>query len=134
MRQELDEALCADFPLIFRDRHADMRTTAMCWGFEHGDGWYNILRALCSSIQGHIDWKNKTGVVVKQVVAMQVKEKFGSLRFYYNGGDDYIRGLVSMAEAMSVSTCEECGVPGKIYTDGWFRALCEGCAEKAGRE
>jgi hypothetical protein len=47
MRKELDEALCAKYPLIFKDRHADMRTTAMCWGLECGDGWYNIIDILC---------------------------------------------------------------------------------------
>ena len=47
MKRELDEALCAKYPLIFRDRNADMRTTAMCWGLECGDGWYNIIDVLC---------------------------------------------------------------------------------------
>jgi hypothetical protein len=47
MKKELDEALCAKYPLIFRDRHANMQTTAMCWGFECGDGWYNIIDILC---------------------------------------------------------------------------------------
>ena len=47
MRRELDEALCAKYPLIFKDRNADMRTTAMCWGLECGDGWYNIIDVLC---------------------------------------------------------------------------------------
>ena len=40
MKQELDEALCRDFPNLFRDRHGNMMTTCMCWGFECGDGWY----------------------------------------------------------------------------------------------
>jgi hypothetical protein len=48
MKRELDEALCAKYPLIFKDRNADMRTTAMCWGLECGDGWYNIIDVLCS--------------------------------------------------------------------------------------
>ena len=47
MKRELDEALCAKYPLIFKDRNADMRTTAMCWGLECGDGWYNIIDVLC---------------------------------------------------------------------------------------
>ena len=38
---------------------------------------------------------------VPQLVATQVKEKFGTLRFYYDGGDDEISGMVRMAEAMS---------------------------------
>ena len=47
MRKELDEALCAKYPLIFRDRNENMQNTAMCWGFECGDGWYNIIDILC---------------------------------------------------------------------------------------
>lgn len=62
--------------------------------------------------------------VVPQVVVIQVKEKFGSLRFYYNGGDEYIRGLVTMAEGMSGRTCEVCGASGKASGSGWIRTLC----------
>jgi len=47
MRKELDEALCARYPLVFRDRNENMQNTAMCWGFECGDGWYNIIDTLC---------------------------------------------------------------------------------------
>lgn len=47
MKKELDEKLCAKYPLIFKDRNASMQSTAMCWGFECGDGWYNILDILC---------------------------------------------------------------------------------------
>ena len=47
MRKELDEALCAKYPLIFKNRNAPMTETAMCWGFDCGDGWYNIIDVLC---------------------------------------------------------------------------------------
>ena len=47
MKKELDNALCAKYPLIFKDRNASMQSTAMCWGFDCGDGWYNILDTLC---------------------------------------------------------------------------------------
>lgn len=47
MRTELDKQLVEKYPLIFKDRNADMRTTAMCWGLECGDGWYNIIDTLC---------------------------------------------------------------------------------------
>jgi len=62
---------------------------------------------------------------VAQVVAIQIKEKFGTLRFYYNGGDDTIGGMVRMAESMSSVTCEECGNPGKTRGPGWIRTLCD---------
>ena len=112
------------------NRHGAVTETAMCWGFSCGDGWYNILNSLMSNIQGHIDWKNKKEEVVPQVTLDQVKEKFGTLRFYYTGGDDYIRGLVSMAESMSAVTCEECGNPGKQTHGGWIKTTCAPCEDK----
>ena len=102
-----------------------MQETAMCWGFECGDGWFNIINQLCQNIQHHIDWKNKEKEVVAQVVVSQVKEKYGTLRFYYSGGDDTIDGMVSMAESMSGVTCEECGNIGESNNGGWIKVLCE---------
>lgn len=177
MNDKLDKQLCEKYPKIFKDRYADMRTTAMCWGFECGDGWYNIVDKLCANIQSHIDWSRKQrlsdlrynralkaalagdnsrlikyysfkGKVtdytltcverdianplyrmvresVPQVVAEQVKEKFGGLRFYYRGGDEYISGLFAMAESMSYATCEECGNPGKPNEGGWISTRCD---------
>lgn len=125
MNTELDKQLCEKYPKIFAGRNRPMTETAMCWGFEHGDGWFNIIDQLCSNIQHYINWKNKDTEVVPQVVATQVKEKFGTLRFYYDGGDEYIRGLVSMAEAMSEVTCDQCGAPGRARRGGWIRTLCD---------
>ncbi len=132
MKQELDEALCAKYPKIFRDRHAPMTETAMCWGFDIGDGWYQILDSLCGNIQRYIDWKNRSAEAgqkdftpVKQVVAVQVKEKFGGLRFYYNGGDEQIFGMVRMAESWAAHTCETCGAPGKFRGRGWVYTACD---------
>lgn len=63
--------------------------------------------------------------LVPQVVASQVKEKFGTLRFYYSGGDSVIEGMVRMAEAMSAVTCDVCGAPGKETGGGWISVRCE---------
>jgi hypothetical protein len=125
MKEELDRQLCEKYPLIFADRNKSMQETCMCWGFEHGDGWYNIIDSLCANIQNHIDWQNRQGEKVPQVVATQVKEKFGTLRFYYNGGDDVIDGMVRMAESWSAVACEECGAPGTQNNQGWIKTLCE---------
>jgi hypothetical protein len=61
---------------------------------------------------------------VEQVVAVQVKEKFGGLRFYYDGGDRAIQEMVSLAEDLSIVVCEECGAPGKQGGEGWIGTLC----------
>jgi virulence-associated protein VapD len=62
---------------------------------------------------------------VEQLTADQIKEKFGTLRFYVTGGDEYTDGVVRMAEAMSGVTCETCGKPGKTGGKGWIRTTCE---------
>jgi hypothetical protein len=125
MKQELDEYLCKVYPKMMVNRNKSEMETTMCWGFECGDGWFQILNQLMGCIQHHIDWKNKKEEVVPQVTLDQVKEKFGTLRFYYTGGDDYIDGLVSMAESMSGVTCETCGKPGTSSSGGWIKTLCE---------
>jgi hypothetical protein len=87
-------------------------------GFAVSKGWYPILEKLCDNIQAHIDWKNEQHCRynqggVRQVTVAQIKEKFGGLRFYYDGGDDEIRGMVRMAESWASIACEQCGNVGK---------------------
>jgi len=143
MKDELDKRLCEKYPKIFKERHAHMTETAMCWGFEIGNGWYQIIDSLCGQIQNHIDWSHKNHKwslewneehpeeqrpvrePVHQVVATQVKEKFGGLRFYYNGGDAVVDGMVRMAESWAAHTCETCGKPGSTRGGGWIRTLCD---------
>jgi hypothetical protein len=71
--------------------------------------------------------------IIPQVTLDQDKEKFGTLRFYYSGGDDSIDGMVRMAESMSAVTCEECGVPGRSRHGGWISTLCDEHARAHGK-
>ena len=182
MKKELDEKLVKKYPKIFANRYADMRTTCMCWGFEHDDGWYWLIDNLCNSIQSYIDnnskkeriknkyvryvidysrkirykflfkrgyffefirneilnlneflekhFEKETYESIPQVIATQVKEKFGALRFYYEGGNDVIDGMVWLAEHQSYNICEECGSTKNIgRTKGWITTLCEDCSK-----
>ena len=184
MKLELDKLLCEKYPKMMVNRHKPMMETCMCWGFECGDGWFNILDQLMGNIQHHIDWKEKqrqsaidynemakaakegnfelfekandyiqdkeykqkrlaetiagdfrqVPQSIPQVTLDQVKEKFGTLRFYYSGGDDEISGMVRMAESMSGVTCEECSAPAKTHGPGWIRTICEPCEIKREEE
>lgn len=126
MNEELDKTLVEKFPKIFVDRYKSAQETCMCWGFECCNGWYNLIDSLCTCIQHYLDYKPE----VSQVVVDQVKEKFGSLRFYFHGGDEYIQGLVDMVCYLSESTCEICGNPGKLEDDGWIKVRCDKCFGK----
>lgn len=59
----------------------------------------------------------------------QVKEKFGSLRFYIGSSSDAVFDRISEAEKDSAKTCELCGKPGKIIGKGWLMARCEECSK-----
>lgn len=106
MRQELQNKLFEKYPLIFQDRNKPKTETCMCWGIETPDEWYPVLDSLCRALQWNTDKNN-----YPQVIADQVKEKFGGLRFYCHLAhpDNYddkkadyqegvIDGLIRMAE------------------------------------
>ena len=127
MKKENDEYLCKTYPKMMVNRNKDMKETCMCWGFECGDGWFPLIETLMGNIQSHIDWRNEEKENVRQVTLDQVKEKFGTLRFYYSGGDESIVGIVSLAESLSGRICEDCGNTGSTRGDGWVRTECESC-------
>lgn len=143
MKEELDKQLCDKYPKIFRDRHGDMKETAMCWGFCCGQGWFDIIDDLCKKLQ-HLS--DISGV---QIIAVQVKEKFGTLRFYITtdsssikeGVDasiirDLAEDAVSSATNQTQSTCEVCGEYGKLISTEtkWLKTLCDKCNKERKKE
>ena len=67
-------------------------------------GWENLVRALCRNLQ-----ELPQG---ERLQAVQVKEKFGQLRFYldtYPGNRKRIDRMVRDTERRSKNVCEECG-------------------------
>jgi hypothetical protein len=126
MDKELQMKLVEKYPTVFKDYGGDMRQTCMAWGICCGNGWYDIIDELCAKLEP------------MGIVAAQIKEKFGGLRFYVNDipndtlwdeihGD---KGCITEAEVKSLETCENCGKPGKIVGEGWIRTLCDECNEK----
>jgi hypothetical protein len=84
--------------------------------FECGRGWYGLLDRLAAALAAYPD-----------VRATQVKEKFGTLRFYYTGGNATTDVLVDAAAAESAKTCETCGDPGTLRNNGWLTVKCAAC-------
>lgn len=111
-----ETAIAGDWTL-FNEKHADYLENPK-WA-----KWLEEERR--SLIADEIpDWA-KIPEPIPQVEAVQVKEKFGGLRFYINGGDKHIWALVDFAEAMSYRVCEICGKPGKTREGGWILTLCD---------
>lgn len=173
MKQELQDALFAKYPKIFQEKDLSEMQSCMHWGLEVGDGWYDIIDTLCHSLSWMyttsvgIDEEDAKALGIKsytqpiegavqyyftiekpQVVATQVKEKFGELRFYYrtefneqtqqllerkkypdlveaiNRYSSFIDGIVHYAEHASMRTCEVTGSPGVLHVrNGWQKVL-----------
>jgi hypothetical protein len=58
---------------------------------------------------------------------VQVKEKFGGLRFYMGRSNDTIRALIQAAETSAEGVCEYCGAPGEVRSGSWLKTRCDAC-------
>lgn len=127
------------FPILFQDSKKPMTETCMCWGIECPIGWFHILEQLCTVLEFYnMEFVKNHGIAV---IAAQVKEKFGTLRFYYdvrpvdeNGivkyepdelptdkdrqrmiAMDYLEmladNIIREADNMTEKTCADCGIP-----------------------
>ena len=145
MNEKLQKDLVKTYPKIFKDVGGDPKVTCMADGIQCNDGWYDLLDTLCHTMQRWCDGENtryitetdKYEFVVEgdpeyvQVVAAQVKEKLGELRFYVDGGDATTQGIIQMAENMSSRICELCGSPAKTSRDsGWLHTTCDACNKR----
>ena len=141
MEAELQQKLYDKYPQLFSNKDKGIKRSCMAWGCEVGNGWYEIISNVCWMIEQHernIDGNRKylekndperlkTLPEYFSVKFDQVKEKYGGLRLYFSGGDEYVEGLVSMAEAISYTICEVCGNKGQPNKGGWISTLCESC-------
>ena len=179
MKEELEQQLYKKYPEIFKDTNMPSHESCMAFGLEVGDGWYYLIDTLCEALTYTFTtsvevseedgkslgiepskWKGEKDryffkVEPPQVVASQVKEKFGTLRFYYRleydenniklsekyadlkevnkRYSDYIDGIVHFAEIASSHTCEQTGEKGQLYVrNGWLKALSEAKAKELG--
>jgi hypothetical protein len=100
-----------------------------------GDGWYDIIFQLCERLEPLV--ANLDDAAQFQVV--QVKEKFGGLRFYVEGSSDEIEAVIESACELSRRTCEVCGKEVaslaqhgsllRLPANGLWNTLCSSCSE-----
>ena len=130
MKDELENKLVKEFPNLYKQTSLSPQETCMCWGFCCGDGWEKIIYNLSKKIT-ELD---------PNVEAVQVKEKFGGLRFYIGSAikdkADKVYEAISEAESESFKTCEYCGTKENVTTKGpgWIKTLCNDCRKERSKK
>jgi hypothetical protein len=144
MKLELEQQLVSKYPELFKQYGGNPQETCLAFGIECGDGWYNIIDTLCDAIQSEVKWINRLWSHFNySCTAVQVKEKYGSLRFYYEftyatglsnedfrhltSSMDRIGGMTTLAEKISAITCENCGDKCEREDAPFPRAICNAC-------
>jgi len=77
-------------------------------------GWISLIERIIAVVRA----RNETIQIV------QIKEKFGSLRFYFDGGSSELREEIRKIEAEASKTCDVCGDVGSSGGDGWVVTRC----------
>jgi hypothetical protein len=91
------------------------------------EGWHGLLARACVRIEAAL-------VEGSAFRVLQIKEKFGTLRFYWTGdmSDAAKAGVeeaIALATARSACTCDICGAEGRLHNRGGW--LATACAEHA---
>lgn len=134
MNAENTKALVESFPVLYCGADRPSATdSAPQFFFECKDGWFNLIFRLserlersarrCYAAPDSTDWPR----------ALQVKEKYGTLRFYAMPATDEFSRLIDEAEKQSARICELCGGRAKLREKGrWYKTLCDPCASESG--
>lgn len=96
----------------------DPQTAEKVWNYCNIlPGWEDIIRRLLIDLdKPEMEWSNHI---------TQVKEKFGTLRFYVGYASDAVFDRIRDAERESEITCQICGKPGVLRSSGWFTTRCD---------
>lgn len=136
MRDKIEDnkELCRKYPfLIPRNRFTD----AIPEDFDYSwteldampDGWRLVFgEQMCEEIAQALE---KDGYLNEYRI-LQIKEKYGELRWYDKGAPREVHDIVEKYSLMSAQLCINCGKPATVITDGWICPYCDDCAPKSG--
>lgn len=157
MKQESENIFKTKYPKCFEYFSNEDIIPPIFTGINCGDGWYEIVDSLLSEINSYINAKeakpkqnkqrsffsfinffipsklkiNTKEEPIPHIQITEITKRFGGLNICYEGGDNYIQGLIKLAEEMSYKTCEQCGSTTNVgITSGIINTICKKCELK----
>lgn len=89
------------------------------------EGWRKAFGIqMCKEIKSVL--KKHKGAL-KNYRIVQIKEKFGGLRWYDNANTKEIQEIIRKYEEISFKTCINCGEPAECISTGWISPYCNKC-------
>jgi len=93
---------------------------------EMPEGWRIAFgEQMCEEIHQELVKNN----LVDKYRVNQIKEKYGTLRWYGSNSTEEIDKIISKYEHISAHTCIKCGAPAKWRSTGWIIPFCDECKE-----
>lgn len=125
---ETTEELLDKYPEIFELYHKrdeiEGPVPPIVFGLSIPDAWVPLVDELCDDLQ-ELD---------PDIVAHQVKSKFGGLRFYTGGTSEEALDRIREAADKSFNICQQCGGEGERVGQAYVNTLCDECAAERERE
>jgi len=137
VKEDLEEQLFKNHPVLFADKEIPI---------EVGDGWFTLIDKLLDMMDSKFDRavKDLEECTDEKMIGtyralmlsekeklpsiLQIKEKFGTLRFYCLGVTEEMRAQIDFAEHLSSTICEICGAVGEVSRGGgWHQCMCSRC-------
>ena len=109
MTPENTQKLFDAFPPLYRGRNLPPSESSMLWGFECGDGWFDLIWNLSQAIEETARRKGTDMQSNDWPEAVQVKNKFGSLRFHLRRNTEAMTALREDALEASRKICDVSG-------------------------
>ncbi len=97
---------------------------------ECAEGWFFLIEKMSIVIERNLERLDP--LIAEHIYVVQIKEKFGGLRFYMNQSTPLIDGVIDLADMLSLSMCEHCGSieATRRNIGGYIVTLCETHYEK----
>lgn len=123
MKEELEQKLMDEFIFMEAKNVWTGEKLNFPKSCECKDGWYNLIYNICKELN---DLYISNRINPEEIFVTQIKEKFGTIRFYTNGLIDGGYEIINKYEKLSEKTCEICGTKGEMIVNrGWYQTLCE---------
>lgn len=134
---EKNKELCKKYPfLIPRNRWTGEVAEDYDYSYTEldamPDGWRKVFgEQMCEEIQNELNKLSEEDRL--KYCILQIKEKYGYLRWYSNWYTDEIGKIIHKYEELSERTCIKCGAPATKISLGWISPWCDECAKKVGK-